>query len=227
MEKPWHSQPEGRKLDDTATDEELFDRWRRGDTRAGDKLFRRHFRHLLRFFQNKVDDPARVEDLIQDTCRECVASRSQVQRFKPFLTGVARIVLLNFYKKKERQREDGPLEQSLVAPGTGLSTALELKYEQKIVLVALRRLPLTMQIALELYYWEDMTGAEMAEALGIPENTVRSRIRLGKKKLGAILRELELEPEVLESTLSRLDDWAREIWQLSIVGADEGKSGPV
>jgi len=52
---------------------------------------------------------------------------------------------------------------------------------------ALRRLPIDVQVALELYYWEDLSGPEMADVLELPEGTVRSRIRRGLGLLEELL----------------------------------------
>ncbi|MEZ4372915.1 MAG: sigma-70 family RNA polymerase sigma factor [Polyangiaceae bacterium] len=41
---------------------------------------------------------------------------------------------------------------------------------------ALQRLPLDLQMAIELYYWEELSVAELAEALEIPAGTVKSRL---------------------------------------------------
>jgi RNA polymerase sigma-70 factor (ECF subfamily) len=70
-----------------------------------------------------------------------------------------------------------------LAPGA--STLLPKRAEPAELVAALRRLPLDEQIVLELYYWERMTAGEIAEALGDPEGSIRTRIRRAK----AIVRE--------------------------------------
>jgi RNA polymerase sigma-70 factor (ECF subfamily) len=63
--------------------------------------------------------------------------------------------------------------------------------ERQHLLEALRRLPLDLQVVLELHYWEGLRGPELAEVLEIPEGTVRSRLRLGRDRLRRCLAELE------------------------------------
>ena len=53
----------------------LLDRWRSGDTDAGDTLMRRHFDSLCNFFRSKFDSG--VEDLVQDVLLRCVERREQ------------------------------------------------------------------------------------------------------------------------------------------------------
>ena len=55
--------------------------------------------------------------------------------------------------------------------------------EQRLLLEALRRIPLDLQIAIELHYWEGMSGPDLAQVLDIPEGTVRSRLRRAREPL--------------------------------------------
>src|SRR5687767_14034395 len=57
-------------------DRALLQRWREGDGRAGEELFRRHFADLFRFFDSKVG--ARAEDLARQTFVACVKSRDDL-----------------------------------------------------------------------------------------------------------------------------------------------------
>jgi len=67
------------------------------------------------------------------------------------------------------------------------------------------------QIALELYFFEHMTGPEIAEVLGIPEPTVRTRLRRGRLALQEQVKVLASSPADVRSTLDRLEDWAVSI----------------
>jgi DNA-directed RNA polymerase specialized sigma24 family protein len=59
---------------------------------------------------------------------------------------------------------------------------------------------------LELYFWEPLTAAEIAVVLGIPEGTVRTRIRRAKELLERELVALVDIP--LQRTATTLEDWA-------------------
>ena len=83
--------------------------------------------------------------------------------------------------------------------------------EEMLVLQALRELPLEQQTALELNLLENLSGREISELLGVAEGTVRSRLRLGLDRLRRRVAELAATPDELESTLSDLAAWARNI----------------
>ncbi len=200
------------------SDIELLDAWRDGDKSAGNDLFNRHFDSICRFFANKVS--ADVDDLIQRTFLACMEGRDRFRgeaSFRAYLFGVARNVLRRHYRdKRYRGERFDALEVSVADMGPGPSMLVADKQEQQLLLHALRRLPLDHQITLELYYWESMSGSELAEVLAVPEGTVRGRIRRAKQLLETALSELATSSEHLESTMANLEGWARSLREQAI-----------
>lgn len=196
-----------------ADDFALLSAWRKGDRLAGNALFERHFDAVARFFKNKIDGG--VEDLVQETFLACIESEVRFEgraRFRTFLLGVARNKLLMHYRAKRTNRKD-PLTASVADMGCrsgSWGSWLARDEEQRIMLAALRRLPLESQILLELYYWEDLSGPELAQALEIPHNTVRSRLSRAREALRAEVTALCTNPQLAESTLRRLEGAERE-----------------
>jgi RNA polymerase sigma factor (sigma-70 family) len=195
------------------SDIDLLDAWRAGDSRAGNELFNRHFDSVCRFFANKAANE--VDDLIQRTFLACVEGRDRFRgdaSFRGYLFGVARNVLRRHYRDKRYHDERfDPLVVSVHDLGPGPSMLIADKREQALLLQALRRLPMDHQITLELYYWENMSGSELAQVLDIPEGTVRGRIRRAKQLLETALAELAESPQQLESTIANLEGWARSL----------------
>jgi RNA polymerase sigma-70 factor (ECF subfamily) len=196
----------------TTSDADLLEAWRSGDIAAGEALFERHFESVHRFFANKVWSDE-VDDLVQEAFMGCVRGQDRVTvGFKAYLFGVARKQLL---KHRDRWRRDHPKEDyetgrvaALDATPSQLAVAAE---EQRLLLRALRRLPLDLQIALELFYWEEMRSADIAQVLGIPHGTARSRLRRARDLLREVLDRLEASPALLESTIGNLDRWLESI----------------
>lgn len=61
-----------------------------------------------------------------------------------------------------------------------------------MIVDALRRIPVELQIALELHYWEGLSASEFADVLDIPLGTVKTRLRRAKQRLRAELVELRM-----------------------------------
>ena len=196
-----------------STDIELLDAWKSGDQDAGEQLFERHFPAVARFFRNKVTTG--VDDLIQSTFLGCMEARDRFRgdsSFRTFLFAVAHNVLRHHFRKQKRIDAQLDFEQvSAVDLAPGPSSVVAKKREQRLVLQALREIPVDHQVMLELYFWEPLKAKEIAEVLEIPEGTVRTRIRRAKQLLEEKLRELAESPQELERTTSNLEDWARSI----------------
>ena len=196
-------------------DESLLTAWKEGDRRAGNRLFERHFERIRRFFVNKTSGDDEVSELTQRTFLRCVDASERFEgrsSFRTFLFAIARNVLLEHYRQRLRDRRCNDFgDLSLVDLGAGPSTLLHEKQEQQILLLALRKIPMKDQVILELYYWEKLTAIQIGEIMEIPENTARSRIRLGKQRLKEAIEGVTSEPGLAERTSEGLDRWAEEI----------------
>ena len=194
-------------------DFELLDRWRQGDLGAGNQLLKRHFDALYRFFTNKVADHA--DDLIQATMMACVRGRDSFRKecgFRAYLFVVARHELYRWIRKNNRSREVfDPSLVSVAALGPSPSSALARRKEQRLLLQALRRIPVELQIVLELHYWESMSTRELAEVMEIPQGTVKSRLRRAREMLEVAMTEISDSQSELRSTLDNLDRWVAGI----------------
>ena len=194
-------------------DEALLLAWKGGDQRAGNELFHRHFEPVRRFFINKTDGD--VAELVQKTFLRCLDAVDRFEgraAFRTFVFAIAHNLLREHYRQRLREQREQELgELSVEDMGAGPSTVLNAKREQQTLLRALRRIPLGDQVVLELYYWEQMTAAQIGDVLAIPENTARSRLRASKKRLRDAIEAVAKEPSLAESTANDLDGWADQI----------------
>jgi RNA polymerase sigma-70 factor (ECF subfamily) len=169
---------------------ELLARWRAGDTEAGGELFGQSFPSIRRFFANKANDV--VEDLIQETFARCLTSFATFEgrsSFRAFALGIARNVLLEYYRRRTKQESVDFGVTSVVAMDPSPSQYAAEAQENVRVNEALRSLPLDHQIALELRYWENLSVVEVAEITCVPVGTVKSRLFAARKGLQRILGE--------------------------------------
>jgi RNA polymerase sigma factor (sigma-70 family) len=193
-------------MDDEAV---LLEAWRAGDAGAGERLFRRYFDSIYWFFATKLDHGA--DDLAQDTFAAVLRNRERVgQRhsFRAYLFAVARSKLIDVLRTRGRQFD--PLEVSVADLGASLTSVLGRRQTHARLLAALRRLPVDLQLVLELHYFERMPGPEIAEALELPEGTVRSRLR----RALAALRELlatDAGEDASAPPEADLERWAEEL----------------
>lgn len=194
-----------------AEDEALLARWKEGNSAAGEALIGRHYDSIVRFFQTKANRD--VDDLVQRTflrCSEGIARHRGDGSFRAFLFGVARNLLLELYRGRRRQADhvDPDFGVSSVRDlDPGASTAFARREEQRAMVDALQHIPLELQVALELYYWEELSVGELSEVLGIPPGTVKSRLFRGRKLLREQMERTTLPPEVERSVRATYHQW--------------------
>lgn len=199
-------------LSGVASDEELLQAWRRGDTDAGEALFERHFDAVMRFFRNKLDEGP--EELVQKTFLACVESRDRFRgdaSFRTFLFAVAHNVLKNHFRSRRRRGVEIDFTAESVwglAPSPSAIVARHRNHQ--LLFEALRRIPVEAQVALELHYWEGLTGAEIAQVLDVPLGTAKTRLRRARQLLGDALQQLA-QVEALDMSGVDLDEWAKSL----------------
>lgn len=167
------------------TDEELIAAWKDGDAESGRTLLARHFDALCRFFRNKLD--REVEDLIQRTMLVCLDNFDRLREasnFRAYLFAIARNQLFRHLSKARAENDRIDFAASSIhdlAPT--MSRLVAQHHEGQQLLAALRRIPVDEQMALELFYWEDLTYAEIAEVLQIHPDTVKRRLTRARARL--------------------------------------------
>jgi RNA polymerase sigma factor (sigma-70 family) len=176
---------------DRPSEVELLEQWCEGSMQAGDLLLRRCFPLLYRFFSNKVGDA--TDDLVQQTLIGCMRNRDKILEsgcFRMYLFKIARCRLYDHLRALRRRDGyvDDDFEQDAIVPPTMTNTSrLGRERAAHAVRETLRRLPVDMQMVVEMHYWEDQSTAEIAEVLDIAQGTVKSRLRRARESLMMLL----------------------------------------
>ncbi|MCA9716051.1 MAG: sigma-70 family RNA polymerase sigma factor [Myxococcales bacterium] len=135
---------------------------------------------------------------------------------RTFLYAVARNQLFKHYRASSRRgAREAPLDERTCDEfGPDPDAFLREVEERRLVLKAMRRIPLDLQIAIELNYWEGMNATEIASVLDIPAPTVRRRLQRAKQKLAERVIALADTPALLASVTvthgSYLEDLRRQ-----------------
>lgn len=186
-------------MDDPQHDSDLalLAAWRSGDAAAGNQLCLRFQPKLRRFFGSKVPPPE-VDELVQQTWLALAQAATRGSEapvrtcFRGYLFGIARHVVLAYYRKHSRRDDFDPEVESIETLMPSLSRQLSLQRRVKQLELALQSLPLELQLLAEARYVEELSGRELAEIFGIPEATVRTRLFRARRLIDEALERLEL-----------------------------------
>ncbi|MGJ8635730.1 MAG: RNA polymerase sigma factor [Phycisphaerales bacterium] len=176
---------------DGRSDEEVFVEFRSGDSAAYKELIERFHDDLLRFLTRLVGDRAAAEDLFQETFLQIHLSADTFdasRRFRPWLFTIAANKGRDLLRKKKRRRTvelSAPLRGS--DRGTSMVDLLEVDIpapderldadeQDRLVQLALDELGAPLREVLVLGYFQRLSYARIAEDLGIPLGTVKSRM---------------------------------------------------
>jgi len=199
-------------------DAELFGAWTRGDRKAGQAIIERHYDAVERFFRCKAAD--RADDLVQQTflrCAEAAASFRAVDTFRAFMFGIARNVLLEHIRGRMRDRHEAPDFEtcSIVDLMPGPATQVAQDAERRELVLALQRVPLDLQILLELYYWEELSVDELAQCMAVPAGTIKSRLHRARQLLKEALEQLPGSDEERAGARTLLQQWLARVREVA------------
>jgi RNA polymerase sigma-70 factor (ECF subfamily) len=173
----------------TDSDDGLLGRCRRGDEAAWQNLVSRHMRRVFCLayrFTGRVDE---AEDLSQDIFLKVFQSLSRFEGgeglFPGWLLTLARHQAIDHLRhgKAERLAVDPAVLETLPGRGEGPLSQLEGVERASLVHRGLRALPPELREVLILRDLEGLAYQEMADVLGIPVGTVKSRVNRGRLEL--------------------------------------------
>ncbi|MDF1808399.1 MAG: RNA polymerase sigma factor [Phycisphaerales bacterium] len=173
------------------TDEEVFLAFREDDASAYRELIERYHDDLLRFLTRMVGDRAAAEDIFQETFLQVHISASTFdtsRRFRPWLFTIAANKARDMLRKKNRRKTvelSAPIRKS--EPGSSFidllevdvpapDEAMDIAERDDMVQKALNQLGPALREVLLLAYFQRLSYAQIAEDLGIPLGTVKSRM---------------------------------------------------
>lgn len=173
-------------------DEDLMRELASGSGSAMDVLVHRYHQPLHGYLYRMTMNEGIAADLVQESFlaiyRE--ARRGNVpEKLKPWLYRIATNLCKDYWKKSSTRREIA-LEPDIVEQaGESAATVnmLELQVERQWMLDALNRLQEDYRSVLFLRFYQDLTYEQIAETLGLPLNTVKSRMFRGLKQLESII----------------------------------------
>jgi RNA polymerase sigma-70 factor (ECF subfamily) len=175
-----------------ASDEILISRIARGEALAMRALFARHQTRVYRWLLRFVRDPAMAEDLLNevflDVWRQAgsFAGKSSVATW---LLAIARFKAISASRKRVDAQLDEAVAETIPDPADDAQTLLEREDQRNLLRDALASLSDEHREVLDLVYYHGRPVKDVAEIIGIPEATVKTRMFYARKKLADVLKD--------------------------------------
>jgi len=176
------------------SDEALVALVARSDEVALGELYDRFGRLAFGLALRVLRDEALAEDAVQDAFLAVWRSAS---RFVPERSKASTWILTLVHRRavdlvrREQRRRAEPLEAAPEPLSAAADTTAWLRFERERVQTALQQLPDQQREALELAYYGGFTQSELADRLGQPVGTIKSRMFTGLGRLRELLSEGE------------------------------------
>jgi RNA polymerase sigma-70 factor (ECF subfamily) len=179
-----------------------------GHSSAYEELVRRWSARILAFCHAKVGSSHAAEDLAQEALLRgyrSLSTLSDPDKFGCWLHGIALRTCLDWLKRKEHQQVGfaaiGSPEDQLPAPTDVPLERLAREEHIRSLLAEVEALPDECREVIMLYYYQDVTYQEIADALGVSAATVNARLTKARKLLRERMTQLETKHDGLPASL--------------------------
>jgi RNA polymerase sigma-70 factor, ECF subfamily len=180
-------------------DEALLERARHGDRDAFTSLVHRHQDALYTMALRITGSPPDAADVVQEAFTRAYVHLPRLHggSVRPWLFRVALNCAHDVHRQRSRRPAD-PLEDAegrvldLPDPGLGPEATAVQRERATAVREAILTLPREFRVAVVLRDINELSYEEMAEALGVPLGTIKSRLSRGRILLAANLRQSQL-----------------------------------
>ena len=186
------------------TDEQLFERYTSGDPDSFSILVERYEPRIQGFLRKRLNDEERVQDLTQDTflrIHRARASYDPSRKFSTWIHTIANNLLKNEFRNRSRRRETtfSDLRPETSASGSA-SRPVEFEarsadperdaYRSELRAAiddAIDRMDEHHRVPFVMREVDDLSYEEIAEAIGIPVGTVKSRLNRARNSFRTLL----------------------------------------
>lgn len=184
--------------------EELVGRARRGDTDAVSALYERTYSKVYYTVKSMIKNEDDVLDVLQDAYLKAFTHLTSFEGGEKFLPWVKQIAA-NTARDRLRRKTPAlfgeltadetqtPAEERIPdeRPAFLPEASLDAAETQRLIREILDSLPDDQRAVVGMYYYEELSVREIAEALGVSESAVKSRLLYARRKIEARVRDLE------------------------------------
>jgi RNA polymerase sigma-70 factor, ECF subfamily len=179
-----------RSADKETSDETLVGLIGKGDKHAMQVLFGRHNVRVFRFLMRFVDGEATAQDLASEVFIEVWRNAGQFEarsQASTWLLSIARNKALSTLRRRSTDELDEDVIEFIEDPSDDPEVAMQKTERSEILRDCLKLLSPAHREIIDLVYYHARTIEDVAEIIGVPPNTVKTRMFYARKRIGELL----------------------------------------
>jgi RNA polymerase sigma-70 factor, ECF subfamily len=163
-----------------------------GDKRAMQVLYARHNVRVYRFIVRLTGNPTLAEDLVSEVFldvwrqAEGFEAKSQVSTW---LLAIARYKTLSALRRRTDEHLDDHIAESIEDTADDAETVVHTKDRNGIVQKCLQELSPAHREVIDLVYYHEKSVEEVAQIVGVPAATVKTRMFYARNKMAELLKQ--------------------------------------
>lgn len=164
------------------TDEQLIEQVKKGETEAFSQVLKRYEQKLFWFARRWVGSDFDAKEIVADSMMAVYKSVNNIDTKRSFSSYVYKIVKnfsISFLRKKGKIKEV-ELDEEILASQDDVWEKLFSKDRREKIIKAINKLKPTQKQVIVMFYFEDRAYEDIAKALEIPVNTIRTLLRRAK-----------------------------------------------
>ena len=175
----------------STSDEVLIGRIANGDRLAMQVLYARYHVRVFRFVVRMVRDDSTAEDLISEVFLDVWRQAGRFEgrsAVSTWMLAIARFKALSALRRRPDQELDEETAGAIEDPSDDPAAALEKKDKSAMIRKCLTGLSAEHREIIDLVYYHEKSVEEVAEIVGIPQNTVKTRMFYARKRLAELVK---------------------------------------
>jgi RNA polymerase sigma-70 factor (ECF subfamily) len=182
------------------SDEVLVGLVAKGDKDAMQILYARHHVRVFRFLMRFVDREQTAEDLVSEVFIEAwrhadrFEARSQVLTW---LLAIARHKALSALRKRSAEEVDEDVLEFIEDPCDDPEVSMQKTERSALLADCLKQLSPAHREIIDLVYYHERTIDDVAEIIGVPQNTVKTRMFYARKRMAELMAARGLDRAAL------------------------------
>jgi RNA polymerase sigma-70 factor (ECF subfamily) len=174
------------------SDEALMGRIAQGDRLAMEVLYARHHVRVFRFTLRLIGDETLAEDLATEVFLDVWRHADRFEgrsAVSTWVLGIARFKALSARRRRAVELLDEEIAKTIEDPADDPSIVLEKNDTSMVIRNCLKRLAPHHREIIDLAYYHEKSLEEVAAIVGIPKNTVKTRMLRARMRLAGLLKD--------------------------------------